>query len=504
MSKRLGLIVAVLVLVSSVVGCAPPLTEAEEATPTPFPTPVVPEKPVYEVQRGPIDSSKDFLCRVAPVREQELFFKMDGRVATVNVEKGDTVSAGDVLAELEVDDIINQSEAARVDLEKAQLVLEQAEADVAEALAEAERNLQIAEIKLTQAQQDQVYAVQQAEINLDNARIALARAETTDPQDAVRDAEGDLELARIALQNAQVAYTEAQQTPGSSSDAAEAYQRALIDYQKAETAYNQAVENAGKPNYDLALLQNSVREAELSLQQAQSGVDPLLQENVESARIQVERLQQGVDPLLQKNVETAQLGLDRINKSVDSARVVAPFDGEITGVTAFEGREATAYKAVVVIAEPGALELSCDLTSSVLDVLQEGMIAGIVFSDYPSDRLTGTVRLLPYPYGTGTVASSSSAAAAEDKSTRISIDDLQGIDLEPGQLAKVNVVLESKPDVLMLPIQAIRTFEGRRFVVVQEADGTQRRVDVKVGITSADQDVEITEGVEEGWIVVGP
>jgi multidrug efflux pump subunit AcrA (membrane-fusion protein) len=55
---------------------------------------------------------------------------------------------------------------------------------------------------------------------------------------------------------------------------------------------------------------------------------------------------------------------------------------------------------------------------------------------------------------------------------------------------------------MWLPPQAIRRFEGRRFVVVQDAEG-QRRVDVKVGITSDDR-VEILEGLEEGQVVIAP
>ena len=72
---------------------------------------------------------------------------------------------------------------------------------------------------------------------------------------------------------------------------------------------------------------------------------------------------------------------------------------------------------------------------------------------------------------------------------------------ELGDLIRVTVVLERKDDVLWLPPQAIRTFEGRRFVVVQEGEA-QRRVDVKVGIESEDR-VEIEEGLTEGQIVIG-
>ena len=70
-----------------------------------------------------------------------------------------------------------------------------------------------------------------------------------------------------------------------------------------------------------------------------------------------------------------------------------------------------------------------------------------------------------------------------------------------GDLVRVQAELERKDDVLWLPPQALRIFDGRRFAVVQDGD-VQRRVDVKVGIQTADR-VEIEEGLEEGQTVVG-
>ena len=496
MGKRVVVLVSALLLMAPFVGaCAPPLTKEEEPTPTPVPTPIVPEKPVYEVKR-----SVEFLCRVAPVKEQELFFKMNGRVATVDVEKGALVKEGDVLAQLEIQDLLNQMDQARVDLEKAQLALEAARRSVEEQLADARRNLESAQIRLEQSIQQQEYAIAQAQVDLDNALIRLQQARSQDPQLAVREAEANLEKARIALQEAQMAYAEAMEQPGGSSGAAEAYQRALIDYELAEARYEAVKAAAADASYTIALLENAVESARLRLKQLQTGPDPLLVKAVEAAQREVDRLEQGVDPLLEKNVETAQLRLDRLAAQVDSARIVAPFDGQVTGVLVFEGREAQAYKPVIVIAEPGALELSCDLTSSVLQRVAEGMKADIVFSDFPGEQLSGTLRRLPYPYGGG---GRSADVQQEDKSTRISFDDTKGRQLESGQLAKVRVIIEKKDDALFLPPQAIRTFEGRRFVVVQDEEGRQRRVDVKVGIVSPDR-VEILEGLEAGQVVIGP
>ena len=54
---------------------------------------------------------------------------------------------------------------------------------------------------------------------------------------------------------------------------------------------------------------------------------------------------------------------------------------------------------------------------------------------------------------------------------------------------------------MVLPPAAIRTFAGRKFVEIEE-DGVRKRVDVVLGIESAER-VEIREGLEEGQTVVG-
>jgi RND family efflux transporter MFP subunit len=460
--RKLSLLAVLVVLGAVVAACAAPFTEKEEPTPTPVPTPIVPEKPVYEVKRGEVVDSVDFLCRVAPVREQELFFKMNGRVSKVYVEKGDMVKAGDILAELEAESLVNQLEQARVDLEKAQLALEQARAEHERRLEDARRNLELARARLQKAQEEQRYTIAQAEVRL-------------------KQAEAEVQEARAALQKAQLDYADAVNDPNRSGPALEAYRAAQL-------------------KYELALANLDV--AKMDLERAQAGVDPAIVRAVEDAQREVQILEQGVDPSLEKNVEAAKLRMDSLASQLDAARIVAPFDGQVTGVLVFEGREAQAYKPVIVVAEPGNYELSCDLTSSVLQRLAEGMEARIVFSDSPGEQLVGKVRRLPYPYGGGGI---SGQAEQQDKSTRISIEDTKGRKLEPGQLAKVNVVIERKDNVLYLPPQAIRTFEGRRFVVVQEPDGRQRRVDVRVGIQDAAQDrVEIVEGLEEGMVVIGP
>jgi multidrug efflux pump subunit AcrA (membrane-fusion protein) len=105
---------------------------------------------------------------------------------------------------------------------------------------------------------------------------------------------------------------------------------------------------------------------------------------------------------------------------------------------------------------------------------------------------------MPAPYGSG----SSGAVEDRDQTTRFEVIDALGQEFRAGAtLAKVRIVLERKESTLLLPPEAVRSFEGRRFVVVREGD-RERRVTVRVGIAT-EEAIEILEGLNEGDLVVG-
>ena len=111
----------------------------------------------------------------------------------------------------------------------------------------------------------------------------------------------------------------------------------------------------------------------------------------------------------------------------------------------------------------------------------------VTLNNQPGQVFSGVVRRLPQ------VGAASTAAA--DKSVRVTIENADGAMTE-GDLARIAIVVARKPSALWLPPQAIRNFQGRRFVVVKDADG-ERRADVKLGIQSDDR-VEVLSGVRPG------
>lgn len=104
--------------------CSGKSLKAAQATPTPIPMPVIAAKPIYQVQRGELVNRLKFSGRIAPIIKQELSFATSGRIDKVYVQRGDTVTEGQLLAEQETGQNEFDLQRAQANLKIAQLHLE--------------------------------------------------------------------------------------------------------------------------------------------------------------------------------------------------------------------------------------------------------------------------------------------------------------------------------------------------------------------------------------------
>lgn len=414
-----------------------------EPEPTPLPTPVVAEKPTYTVQRGPVTKSLEYTGRVAPVNQQDLFFRTDGFVRNVKIQRNDQVKAGDLLADLEIGDLENQ-------------------------LAEAKLNL-------TKAERESGTAVDDAQAALDKAKLELQKKQAEDINAVVVAKQIALANAQDARKYAYDEYDKAIHRPWEDDDVTDRYKKNFTEADRALTVaqaeYDQALASQKTYAYDVQLLK-------LEVTQAQRKLDQLKREGGTSL-----------------SVEQAKLDVKKIEDKIAAASVIAPFDGEVLALNVRPGNSVEAFKTIAVVGEPSALELTADLEASDVAELSVDMLAIVCLRNRPGEDLKAYVRLLPFIGGTDT-----NTTGNNDKAVHVALKDAN-VKLEPGELATVSITLEQKDDALWLPPAAIRTFQGRDFVVIQDGS-SQRRVDVKLGIKGKDR-VEVLEGVQEGQIVVG-
>ncbi|MBM4459519.1 MAG: HlyD family efflux transporter periplasmic adaptor subunit [Chloroflexi bacterium] len=427
---------------------------SDEPTPTPIPTAIVPSNPIYKVQRGEVIKELQFTGRVSPVTEKELFFRVNGRVRKVLAERDQMVKAGQLIADLEIDALERDLASSRLNLERAKSRLETAQRNLDSQIKRAQINLEIAELNLNSAKaQDLTPRKTLAAIDLEKADLARKRAQA--------------DYDAIAWRNDRAATIQA------------------ANLHAATLAYEQAL-----ANHELALQSLNNQRFTIGVQERQVQLAQLALDDLKTA---------GLDPVLTNDVSQAEQAVKKLEAAVSDAQIVAPFDGRILSISVTEGRAATAFQPVVVVGDLTKLDIRADLSTQDVAKLEVDMPARLVLMGRPGDEMAGFIRRLPF---TSSLSGSTTKAEDNDKSTRVALKDAAlAAKLELGDLVRVTVLLENKKDVVWLPPAAIRSFEGRRFVVVQEG-AAQRRVDVKVGIESPDR-VEIVEGVQEGQTIVG-
>ncbi|MGC9348271.1 MAG: efflux RND transporter periplasmic adaptor subunit [Anaerolineae bacterium] len=415
---------------------------AADATPTPIPTSIVPTNPTYTVQRGDVIRELQFTGLVAPVVEEDLFFGVGGYVDEVYVRRNEEVEEGQLLAELEVTDLKNQITQKEAELQAVQM-------DYERKVSEAENSVRAAELRVARLQ-----------ASGNDSQITIARI--------------NLEKARIRLAEAQDEYNKSLDRDWEREDVREGYARAVRDAQ-----------------WDVEIKEAQYQDALLAQQRNQYEIE-LAEMDLDLAKMRLAEIETGLD------VTRTQLALNRLEDQLNDARIVAPFDGVILLLNVIEGRQVQGYDVVMRIADPTELEVSADLQDSEMSELSEGMEIVAEFVNRPGEKLAGTIRRLPYPYGGG---GRTDSVRDEDQSVRIDLNlDATDYNYDIGDRLRMTVELERAEGALWLPPQAVRTFEGRSFVVVQD-EGAQRRVDVRLGIRSDDR-VEILDGLEEGQVVI--
>jgi multidrug efflux pump subunit AcrA (membrane-fusion protein) len=522
-------------LLAALVACgAPP--EAELPTPTPLPPDPAIERPTYTVTRGSIERMLEATARATPVQSAQVAFRRDGRVNKLFFNRGDTVQEGDVIAELQQDEALDDLQRARDDVVQAQRDLENARTAQAKEIKARELDVERARADLARLLPGgEADLVREAQRKLDEA---TREAKTTgdDRSWAKTTAEDALRSRAEALQDAQKTYSTAQwylewverygthptervPDPNNperliprklSDEEKQKFRDDLVTAERGLRAAERGVEEAqralDKAREDEVVANTQAGE---KVQDAQRTLDNLLHgknsKELDDARRAVEQAQLALDEAQQKTlngeiraVENAQRALDRAERKVADGRVIAPQAGQITSIALEEGASVTAFEPVVEVADVSQLEFAATLNGEQMRQLTEGQPVEIRLLTRPDIALAGTIRRLPAPYGSG----GSGGVQDRDQLTHFDVADLQGQELRAGAtLAKVSIVLEHKDGVLLLPPEAIRTFEGRTFVIVREGEG-ERRTTVRVGIVT-DTQLEIAEGLQEGDVVVG-
>ena len=412
---------------------------------------------------GTVTQTVSLSGNLAPDGETDLDFAGAGKVTAVNVQSGQTVTTGEVLATQDpstVDASLTQAEAT---LASAQANLTQAEAGTsATSLAQAE------------AQVNSSY------VSYQNAVTSLADTKAVNAQMVAQ--------AYSAYTAAQATATAAGCTSGDTTPPCPQDEATIAqDYQAWQAAQVKSTQGddqaQGQVNADKVQWQN----AKLSLSALQSG------STTTSAQIAV----------AQSQVQIDQVNLSNAQAAVNAATLKAPTSGTVEAVNitngqqissggtggASSGASGTATHAIVIIA-PGVFEVTGSVSDALVNEIAVGQSAEVVAAG-SSEAVAGKVTAV------AEAATVTSGVATFPVTVVLSGSNPS---LRPGMSASVSVIINQVVGVTTVPTSAVHT-TGAGSTVTLFVNGKPVPTAVTVGAADATL-TQILSGVKVGDQVV--
>lgn len=397
-----------------------------------------------------------------------LGFATSGPITELNVQAGDKVESGDILA------VQGEREQLEATMAADQLAALEAQNALDELydnadLVTAQAMLDLADSQDALHDAEYTWSVQQEGNRASEATIAAAEA--------------DLILADIELDRAKANYDKYSNTP----DDNRAKANALSQYANAQNRYDSILRELnwykGHPteieqaqlDADLAMANAQLAEAERAYERVKDGPDP---QEIRKAELQL------------ANAE-AKLAVSQRN--LDESVVIAPIDGTVMSVSADVGETVSGTFITVADLSQPYLEIYLDETD--LDKIDLDYEVEVIFDALPDLVYTGhVVQLDPGLYTEGPISTVRGLVQLDGEGN-------PGLDrLLIGMNAAVDVIGGRAENAILVPVEALRELSpGEYAVFVLENDQPRLRM-VEVGIMDFTY-AEIISGVEVGEIV---
>ena len=405
------------------------------------------------VSRATLLLTVDSSGSASPLNSVSVGFDTAGTVAKVNVKAGDTVKAGDILAQLDTSDLELQ-------------------------LAQQEQSFLSQQAAYSLTVQPDPNAVKSAQLALDNAAAAYRLAQQK--YDVNRT--DQVALSCDNVDSAKQAY----------DDAVNAYNALLANWRAVvngsyQISPQKANLDRAKASYDQALTNCNL---------AKSGVNT---SGVTSAWSQLQQAKQNLDELITPSARTlataqaqltqAQLSLDQARRQLDKAQIVAPFDGVVTTVNVVAGGPGSAAT-TIGLADLRQYHVNVLVDETEISQIKPGQKAELTFDALPDQTFSGqVVRVDP----AGTISQ-----GVVNYGVQVDLEPVKAV-LRIDLTANVRIILDTHADVLAVPGGAIRSDPATNgyYVNVLNASGEAERVDVTTGYTDGDL-TEVSGNLQAG------
>lgn len=187
------------------------------------------------------------------------------------------------------------------------------------------------------------------------------------------------------------------------------------------------------------------------------------------------------------DVEIADIAKKYATLSTPIAGIVTKATDEFPGVNV--SLTATSYE----ITDPESLRFTAEVEETDIGLISEGLPATITLDAFPDQPLTSQIGTIEF-----TATETTSGNTAYNVYFPLSIDALYRLDMN----GDVTIVVEEKPNILVIPIEAVKLVDDKPTVTVLKAD-KQEPVTITTGLETDDY-YEVTDGLTQGDVLILP
>jgi HlyD family secretion protein len=252
-----------------------------------------------------------------------------------------------------------------------------------------------------------------------------------------------------------------------------------------------------KAEVDASLMSmQDYRQAQIQLEMAETEDQRLKQKHQATERMMKAEL-----GALQNNLDNSLRRVSELQAQQKALKITAPAAGVVIFKTDWNGEKKrvgqSAWRLEIIMQIP-------DLSTLRLEAMVEEANAGGVGA---GQKARIRIDAFPETELKGRVTSVGSVLRTKRWDTPVKVVDAVielehlGEKLLPGMTATALVEVSRIPDVLLVPVKAIREIKGRAVALVEGPDGRAEERAVRVGSRNADS-IEIREGLKEGEKVV--
>jgi membrane fusion protein, multidrug efflux system len=189
-------------------------------------------------------------------------------------------------------------------------------------------------------------------------------------------------------------------------------------------------------------------------------------------------------------MKVAEANVKLANARLNKTKIVAPFDGMIGSRKVSVGSFLRSGDAITELANINQIRISFSAPERFLAQLKRGTEVLVSSPVYPGHQVKGKIVAIE------------PVIDSETRSARI-VAQVQnpGQKFHPGMSANVSVILNERPEALIVPNEAVFAAGDQSFVFVVNADSTVKQVPITTGLQLSDV-LEVTGGLEDGMQVV--